>query len=140
VLCVPATFAAFLVGQSVLSAEHLDTTLGRPGVARAVLGGALYLSAVGLLGLALGALFRNTAAATAALFGVLFAPQIVVGFLPETLSDELYRYLPAPAGLAVTQVGQDPISLGPWAGFGLLCAYIAVLLGLAAWQLRRRDA
>jgi ABC-2 type transport system permease protein len=140
VLCVPATFAAFLVGQSVLSAEHLDTTLGRPGVARAVLGGALYLSAVGLLGLALGALFRNTAAATAALFGVLFAPQIVVGFLPETLSDELYRYLPAPAGLAVTQVGQDPISLGPWAGFGLLCAYVAVLLGLAAWQLRRRDA
>ena len=140
VLFVPATFAAFLVGQSVLSAEHLDTTLGRPGVARAVLGGALYLAAVGLLGLGLGALFRNTAGATAALFGVLLAPQIVVGFLPETLSDELYRYLPAPAGVAVTQVGQEPSSLGPWAGFGLLCAYVAVLLGLAAWQLRRRDA
>lgn len=139
-LCVPATFAAFLVGQSVLSAEHLDTALGRPGVARAVLGGALYLTAVGLLGLGLGALFRNTAGATAALFGVLFGFQIVVGFLPASLSDELYRYLPAPAGLAVTQVGQDPSSLAPWTGFGLLCLYVAVLLGLAAWQLRRRDA
>jgi ABC-type transport system involved in multi-copper enzyme maturation permease subunit len=139
-LCVPATFAAFLVGQSVLSAEHLDTALGRPGVARAVLGGALYLTAVGLLGLGLGGLFRSTAGATAALFGVLFAPQIVVGFLPETLEDELYRYLPAPAGLAVTQVGPDPSSLGPWTGFGLLCLYVVVLLGLAAWQLRRRDA
>jgi ABC-2 type transport system permease protein len=140
VLCVPATFAAFLVGQSVLSAEHLDTTLGRPGVARTVLGAALYLTAIGLLGLGLGALFRSTAAGTAALFGVLYAPQIVVGFLPATLSDELYKYLPAPAGLAVTQVSPDADSLGPWAGFGLLCLYVAVLLGLAAWLLRRRDA
>ena len=139
-LCIPATFAAFLVGQSILSAEHLDTTLGRPGVARAVLGGALYLTAIGLLGLGLGALFRNTAGATAALFGLLFAPQIVVGFLPASWSDQLYRYLPAPAGLAVTEVRPDPTSLGPWTGFGLLCLYAAVLLGLAAWQLRRRDA
>jgi hypothetical protein len=29
-LCVPATFAAFLLGQSILSAERLDTTLGHP--------------------------------------------------------------------------------------------------------------
>ena len=139
-LCVPATVAAFLAGQSVLSAEHLDTTLGRPGVARAVLGGALYLTAIGLLGLGLGALFRNTAGATAALFGLLFAPQIVVGLLPATWSDELYRYLPAPAGLAVTEARPDPTSLGPWTGFGLCCLYTAVLLALAAWQLRRRDA
>ncbi len=33
-LCVPATFAAFLVGQSILSSEHLDVTLGDPGTAR----------------------------------------------------------------------------------------------------------
>jgi ABC-2 type transport system permease protein len=140
VLCVPAVFAAFLVGQSILSSEHLDVTLGHPGVTRAVLGSALYLTAVGLLGLGLGALLRNTAGAVSALFAVVFAPQIVVGFLPSTWSDQIYRYLPVPAGVAVTSVRPDPISLGPWTGFGLFCLYTAVVLALGAWQLRRRDA
>jgi ABC-2 type transport system permease protein len=139
-LCVPATFAAFAVGQSILSAEHLDTTLGHPGTARAVLGGALYLTAVGLLGLGLGALLRNTAAAIAALFGVLFGLQIVAGLLPGTLAEQVGKYLPTPAGTAVSSVRTGPSSLGPWTGFGLFCLYTAIVLGLAAWQLRRRDA
>jgi ABC-type transport system involved in multi-copper enzyme maturation permease subunit len=139
-LCLPATFGAFLVGQSILSAEHLDTTLGQPGVVRAVLGSALYLAAVGLLGLGLGALLRNTAAAISSLFGLLFALQILVSFLPEAWSDEVYRYLPTPAGTAVTTVRPDPTLLAPWTGLGVFCLYAAVVLGLAAWRLRRRDA
>jgi ABC-type transport system involved in multi-copper enzyme maturation permease subunit len=139
-LCVPAAFVAFLVGQSILAEEHLDVTLDHPGVTRAVLGSALYLAVVGLLGLALGALLRNTAAAVSALFGVLFAPQIVAGFLPSTWSDQIYPYLPVPAGVAVTTVRPDPASLGPWTGFGLFCLYTAVLLALGAWRLRRHDA
>jgi ABC-2 type transport system permease protein len=138
-LCVPAAFAAFLVGQSILSSEHLDTTLSQPGVARAVLGGALYLAAVGLLGLGLGALLRGTAAAVGALFGLLFAPQILVGFLPSTWSDHLYGYLPTPAGTAITNLRPDPTSLPPWTGFGVFCLYTAILLALAAWRLRRQD-
>jgi ABC-2 type transport system permease protein len=139
-LCVPATFAAFLVGQSILSSEQLDTTLSHPGATRAVLGSALYLTAVGLLGLGLGALSRATAGAISALFGLLFAPQIVVGLLPSSLSDQIYKYLPAPAGAAITSARPDPTLLGPWTGFGLFCLYTGVVLGLAAWQLRRRDA
>jgi ABC-2 type transport system permease protein len=139
-LCVPAAFVAFLVGQSILSAEHLDTTLGRPGVARAVLGSALYLTAVGLLGMGLGALLRNTAGAIASLFGLLFALQIIAGFLPGSWEDQIYKYLPVPAGIAVTAVRPDPTLLGPWAGFGVFCLYAAVVLGFAAWRLRRRDA
>ncbi len=138
-LCVPATLAAFLVGQSILSSEHLDTTLRQPGTTRAVLGAALYLAAVGLLGLGLGALLRGTAAAIGALLGLLFAPQILVEFLPSTWSDHIYGYLPAPAGIAITNLRPDPTSLAPWAGFGVFCLYTAVLLALAAWRLRRRD-
>jgi ABC-2 type transport system permease protein len=140
VLCAPATFVAFLVGQSILAREHLDTTLDQPGVARAVLGSVLYLTAVGLLGLGLGALIRSTAGAISALFGVLFALQIAVGFLPETWADSINKYLPTPAGAAITYVRPDDTSLGPWTGFGLFCLYTAVVLGLAAWHLRRRDA
>jgi ABC-2 type transport system permease protein len=139
-LCVPAALVAFLVGQSILARERLDTTLGQPGTARAVLGSALYLTAVGLLGLGLGALLRSSAGAIAALFGLLFAPQIIVGFLPASWSDASYGYLPVPAGAAVTSVRPDPVTLGPWTGFGLFCLYVAVVLGLAAWRLRRSDA
>jgi len=138
-LFVPAAFATFLVSQSVLAREQLGTSLHHPGVARAVLGSALYLTAVGLLGLGLGAVARNTAGATASLFGVLFGLQLVVGFLPATVADSVARYLPTPAGAAVTTVRPDPASLGPWTGFGLSCLYTAVVLGLAAWRLRRRD-
>lgn len=139
VLCLPATLAAFLVGQSILSAERLDTSLGDPGVARAVFGSALFLSAVGLLGLGLGGLLRSTAGAVAGLFGLLFGPQLLAG-LPADWSDRLYPYLPVPAGAAVANVRPDPAALAPWTGFGLFCLYTAVVLALAAWQLRRRDA
>jgi ABC-2 type transport system permease protein len=140
VLCLPAVLAAFLVGQSILSAEGLDTSLGDPGVARAVLGSALFLGAVGLLGLGLGALLRGTAGAVAGLFGLLFGPQLLSGLLPAAWSDRIYPYLPVPAGAAVANVRPDPAALAPWTGFGLFCLYTAVVLALAAWQLRRRDA
>jgi ABC-2 type transport system permease protein len=139
VVFLPATLAAFLVGQSVLSRERLGTSLQEPWVTRAVLGSALFLTAVGLLGLGLGALLRSTAGAIASLFGVLFGLQIVVGFLPASVADTVTRYLPTPAGAAVTTVRPDPSSLAPWAGFGLFCLYTAVALALAAWLLRRRD-
>jgi ABC-2 type transport system permease protein len=139
-LCLPAALVAFLVGQSILSGEHLDIALSAPGVARAVLGSALYLGAIGLLGLGLGALLRSTAGAVAGLFGILFAPQLLAGLLPETWSDRIYPYLPVPAGVAVTAVRPDPASLAPWNGFALFCLYVAVVLAAAAWRLRGRDA
>jgi hypothetical protein len=40
----------------------------------------------------------------------------------------------------VANLRPDPASLGPWTGFGLFCLYTAVVLAVAAWQLRRRDA
>ena len=140
VLCLPAALAAFLVGQSILAGEHLDIALSAPGVARAVVGSALYLSAIGLLGLGLGALLHSTAGAVSGLFGILFAPQLLAGLLPEAWSDRIYLYLPVPAGVAVTAVQPDPAALAPWSGFALFCLYVAVVLALAAWRLRSRDA
>jgi ABC-2 type transport system permease protein len=139
VLAVPAVVVSFFAGQSILSAENLDTGLDAPGVLRAVLGSALFLTAVGLLGLGLGALLRNTAAGISALFGLLFAPQLVLGLLPESVSDAAYRYLPTPAGAAVSAVHQDPLALGPWTGLGLFCLYTVLVFALAAWRLRHRD-
>jgi hypothetical protein len=41
------TFAAFFIGQAILSSKHVSTTLGQPNVLRAVIGGALFLTRAG---------------------------------------------------------------------------------------------
>ena len=69
---VPAAFAAFAGGQSILARQHLSVQLSHPGVTRAVIGSALYLVVIGLVGLGLGALVRNAAGGIAALFGLLY--------------------------------------------------------------------
>ncbi len=61
VLTIPAVLIAFLVGQAILSSQHIQASFSDPGVARAVVGAALYLTVVGMLGLGLGALVRSTA-------------------------------------------------------------------------------
>ncbi|MDT7544940.1 MAG: type transport system permease protein [Actinomycetota bacterium] len=140
VLTVPSMLAAFFIGQSILASQHIETTFGATGVARTVFGSALYLTGVGLLGLGLGALIRNTAGAISTLFGVLFVVPIVVHFLPSTWSDAIGKYLPSNAGQVITSVKPDPTQLGPWTGLGLFFLYAAVVLVLAAVGLVRRDA
>jgi ABC-2 type transport system permease protein len=139
-LSLPAVFAAFLIGQRILAPQHLDTSLGQPGVARAVIGSALYLTLAALLGLGLGALLRNTAGAISALFGLLFGLQMIVGLLPGNVADSVNRYLPGPAGQAVTFTGHDPSSLAPWTGLGVLALYTVAVLTLGAWRIRRAGA
>lgn len=136
---VPSTVGAFFIGQSILSGKHLQTTFGQAGVARAVVGAALYLSAAGLLGLGLGALLRNTAAAISTLSGIPFVLPIIVRFLPSSWSDPIDKYLPSSAGQAITHVRPDPTALSPWTGFGVFCGYTVLVLLFAAIGLYRRD-
>jgi ABC-type transport system involved in multi-copper enzyme maturation permease subunit len=139
-MSVPAAFAAFAGGQSILARQHLSVPLSQPGVARAVIGSALYLAVIGLLGLGLGALVRNAAGGIAALFGLLYGLPLAANFLPGSMAADVTKFLPAAAGQAVTSVQQDPTALQPWTGFGVLCLYAAVLLGLSAARMRRGDA
>jgi ABC-2 type transport system permease protein len=140
VLMVPTVFGAFLIGQSILASKHLQTNLSSPGVLRAVIGAALFLTVVGLLGIGLGALLRNTAGGISTLFGLLFVLPIIVRFLPSSWSDPINKYLPSNAGEAITHVHPDPTLLAPWTGFGLFFGYAAVILIAAAISLRMRDA
>jgi len=139
-VCLPAAFAAFASGQSILSSKHLSVPLSQPGVARAVIGSALYLAVIALVGLGLGALIRNAAGAIAALFGLLYGLPLAASFLPGSMAVDVAKYLPANAGQAVTTVQPDPTMLQPWTGFGVLCAYAAVLIAVSAARMRRGDA
>lgn len=140
VVTVPAVIAAFLIGQSILSSQHIETSLSQPGVLRAVVGTAVYLTGIGVLGLALGALLRNTAGAIATLFGALFVLPVVVHFLPSSWSDAINKYLPSETGQAITRVHPEPHTLSPWVGLLVFGCYLAVALAAAAVTLRRRDA
>jgi ABC-type transport system involved in multi-copper enzyme maturation permease subunit len=136
---VPTTIVAFLLGQQMLSRRHIETTLGAPHVARAVIGAALYLVAIGLLGVGLGWLLRHTAGAIATLFGVLLILPILIHFLPDPWPDRLGKWLPGAAGQALWTVRPDANSLGPWTGFLVLLGYVVVILLAAAALLRARD-
>jgi ABC-2 type transport system permease protein len=140
VVCAPAVLATFLVGQHVLAAHHAGVTLGHPGTARALLGAVLLLACVGLLGLGLGGLLRNTAAALASLFGLLFGISILVSFLPSNWSEHVAKFLPYSAGTAILNTTPDPGSLAPWTGLGVFSLYVVAALALGAWRLRTRDA
>ena len=135
-----ASFAAFWTGQVIFASNGLDASIGDPGVLRAVVGGALYLAGVGLLGVGVGAIVRRTAGAVAALVALLFILPLVMGFLPSSFQEAVGKYFPAQAGMAIFNVVADPRALSPWVGFGVLLAYGAVSLAVGAFLLVRRDA
>jgi ABC-2 type transport system permease protein len=135
-----ASFSAFFVGQAIFSAKGVGASISDPEVLRAVIGGALYLAAVGLLGLGIGTILRRTAGAISALVGVLVVVPIVAGFFPASWNESVGKFFPARAGMAVFNVVPDPASLSPWVGFAVLLAYASASLLLGALLLSRRDA
>lgn len=135
-----ASFSAFGIGQAVFAAQDAGASLGDPGVLRAVTGGALYLAAVGALGIGLGTILRRTAGAIAALVGLLLVVPLVASFLPASWQADVVKYFPAQAGMAVFRVVPDPTALSPWTGFAVLLGYAALSLAAGAVLLTRRDA
>ncbi|MEU3461750.1 ABC transporter permease [Streptomyces sp. NPDC006733] len=133
-----ASLVAFLAGQAILSSEHIDVTLGSPGAARMVFGAGLYLTVVGLLSVAIGALVRSTAGGVATVFGLLLVLPLLADTLPSTWS--VSEYLPSNAGQALLVANPEPHILAPWTGFAVFCLYTVVALAAAAVALRRRDA
>jgi hypothetical protein len=135
---------AFFSAQAILAGHTLfgrdiAVSISDPGVARVVVGGGLYLTLIGLFGLALGFLLRNTAAGIAAFAAILFVIPPLLNVLPASWDDAVSPYLPSNAGQAIMQFGSPSHTLGPWTGLGLFAAYTAGLIAAAALLLRRRD-
>ena len=116
-------------------------SLTDPGVLREVVGASLYLTVIAVIGLALGALLRRTAAGLSVFAAVFLVVPLVAAYLPQSIKG-FAPYLPSNAGGTIWGAGKlfGGHQLGPWTGFAVLCGYAVVLIGLAAWRLRRRDA
>ena len=134
-----ATLVAFFAGTQILQGAGVDIAAwSDAGVPRAVIGTALYLTGVGVLGVFLGTLTRGIGLGVGALIAlVLVIPGFASLLLPDSWSGAT-DYLPSQAASAFTTV-EASVSLSPGAGALVFVAWIVVLGAAAAWTLRHRD-
>ncbi len=137
-LMLASAFAAFLVGQQLLSTH--GTTLSAPHALRAVVGVALYVTVVAVLAIGLGFIIRSTAGGIATLFGLLLVLPAIGHVLPTSWQQHVLPYLPSNAGGALYTLKPDPGTLAPWTGFGVMCLWALAAVVAAVVLLRRRDA
>ncbi len=141
ILTLPAVIIAFFASQAILSRHHiLQISFGDPGVARSVLGGALYVTLVGIFALGIGTILRNTAGGIAAFAGIFFVIPPLMNILPTSWNNAISQYLPSEAGRQLFSLHHAAHSLSPTAGGLLMLGYCALTVTVAAVLLVRRDA
>src|SRR5207244_10037102 len=133
VLLVPAVLVSFFASQAIL-AKHdiLQISFTQPGVARSVLGGAIYVMLVGIFALAIGAIVRNTAGGIATFAGIFFVLPALMNMLPLSWNNTITQYLPSEAGRQLFSLHHAAHTLTPLAGGLLFAGYCAAALVLAA--------
>lgn len=140
---------SYVATRAMLAPIDLATDLGDPEQLRILLGTALYLTTIALLAFAFGALLRHSAAALAAVLGLLLVVENVFQLIPLTFFEKISPFLPSTAGsqLMMPQASIDLMTtaatgavLSPWQGFAVLLAWVAVLLTAAAVLLKRRNS
>ena len=130
----------FLVAQVVLDRRHLGVGLADPHVLRAVLAAGLYLSALALIGLGVGAVVRHSAAAITIVFSIVFIAPLLAPALAAwtTVPEEWTLWAAANSLISTLPVTANEPSTGLAA---VIClSYVLVSLGGAFALLNRRDA
>jgi ABC-2 type transport system permease protein len=141
--------AALLAGM-ILSGKGLNLDLADGRAYTALIGGAGFLTIVGLIALFLGTIVRNSAAGISAALGLIFVAPIVLQifaavtrapwvqnvfeFLPSSAGSRMYGYAETPAPTV-----PDVIVLDPGQGLLVLLAWVVVLAAIATALLKRRD-
>jgi ABC-2 type transport system permease protein len=140
VLMLPCVIVAFFGSQAILARKHvLQTSFSDPGVARTVIGGAVYLMLVGVFALALGAIVRSTAGGISAFAAIFFVIPPLLNILPSSWNNAIAPWIPDAAARSIFQLTHDSHSLSPAPGLALFLGYIAVAVAIAAVLLVRRD-
>jgi ABC-type transport system involved in multi-copper enzyme maturation permease subunit len=137
-LMTPAIVISFFISQAILSRRNIDISFTAAGVPRVVFGAALYIVVIGLFGLGLGAIVRNTAGGIATFAGLMFVLPPLMNVFPASWNAAASPYVPLQAGQALLRLHRGD-QLAPWTGFAVLCAYAGTAIVIAAILLRRRD-
>jgi ABC-2 type transport system permease protein len=135
-----AGFVSFFACQAILTSTHASAKIGDPGVLRSVIGCGLFLAVCALFSFGIAALLRNTAGAISAAMGLLFVPPLLVIALPTSLTQGISRWLPSQAGSDLLDPITQAHQFTAWTGFGLFCAYTAILAGAGLMVFNQRDS
>jgi ABC-2 type transport system permease protein len=134
------TFPSFFLGAAILH-SHAPVSLSDPGVARAVFGAGLYLCVLGLFAMGIGGIIRHTAGAITGVIAFVLVLAPLTQLIPGKIGKYVHAYLPTEAGQLIGQAHQQVNQvLSPWEGFGVFCLWTAVLLFIAGYLLKTRDA
>jgi ABC-2 type transport system permease protein len=144
-----AVAGSLVAGRLLLPGRGFDAAHGYPPLSptdgptlRAAAGTVAYLGVVALLGVGVGALLRDTAAAVTGVLGLLYLFPIVAGLVADARwQDRILAWGPMTAGLAVqATVALDRQPVAPWTGLAVAAAWAAAALAAGAVTFLRRDA
>lgn len=131
------TMASFAAVQLMLESADLPTAaIDDPGVARALGVATFYLTAVALLGVAVGTLARSTATSLAVLVGVLL---LIPALAPGIVGDEAANLWPITAGQAAYATVQTQDMASPLVGVVLLALTAVLAIVSSHVVFSRRD-
>ena len=136
---IPSCVIAFVGGQGIISRSRTGFSLGDPGVLRLVLGTGIYLVCIGVIGAACGWLVRNTPGALVTYFAIILVLPGIFGNVLGHWGKDLAQFFPSEAGASFVSSLHPPYTLGTWAGFTVLVAWVVIGLAASALSLRRRD-
>jgi hypothetical protein len=140
-LAVPSVLIAFFASQAIVDKHApLKIAFSSPGVARTVIGGALYLTVLGIFTLGIGTIVRSTAGAISAFVAIFFVIPPILDALPSSWNNAISPWLPSNAGRDIFSLTTGDHALHPWPGFALFCGYTILVIAIAALLLNRRDA
>ena len=140
-LTLPAVIASFYASQAILDRHQLlQISITAPGVFRTLIGGALYVTGVGILALAIGAIVRNTAGGIALFAGLFFVVPPLMNILPTSWNNGISKWLPSEAGRQLFALHRDPTRFAQWPSGAIFLGYCALAIAAAAILLVRRDA
>ncbi len=142
VLMLPSVFIAYWASQTILHGHNppiLQTSLSANGIARSVLGGAIYLVLIGVFAMGLGAIVRNTAGGISAFAAIFFVIPPLLNILPTSWNNAISPWIPDSAARSIFQLTHSTHSLSPAGGAAVFVGYCAFVIAGAAILLRRRD-
>jgi len=140
---------SWIATRAMLTPLHLEANFSDSETTRIIVGAALYLTLMSLLALACGALLRSSAAALAVVLGLVLVIENVFQLIPLDWIRNISPFLPSTAGSRIMlpqsqidslAIGSTAPQLAPWEGLGVLGIWVVVLLAVAAFLIKRRDA
>jgi hypothetical protein len=133
-----ASCTSFFIDQAVLHARDLGVSWSHPGVPGAVAASGTLLFVCAMLGLALGAITRNTAGGIAATVALIILPSIA-GLFPHPWGSRIGRFTIIDAAQQVALLHPQADMFSPAISLLVLLAWPAVTLVIAAAVITRTE-